>query len=745
MQFDPGKNANFNEIKIPNQRQISPKEAKNKDKIVADDKGGVPPLAKEHLQMPPEHARPSKIDVEKAIQIPINAYEQIKPFYHASMDREKAEGFLKGKEDGNFLIRPSSAGKDHLVISILKGTKIDHILVKVKPNGAFVIRDKESSSLNSAFINLNIKQSKGIAPSESQPHTPEAKAHQVFHQSPLSPAPAPGKNLPLVMPPQFRQRELPEAPPVFRSFTPKIGEQFELEQLESRADIKAPKNFEVGETVIVARSSGKFEYVVITQIKNDEIFFSDASGPIGSKNIQGFYKAKHIDENKKPVTDEKLSPEELFFEQFQAEDLGAEGLRTRAGKQFVRNLKCCSNDGSIIRAGSKEYVTVSGNAQGFSSMRFASCGSSTREVILLDPKNSPALEAKYEILRQQLDTLARSQNVPLAPEQVLKHIMTFVRVNVFPSCRDHDLVENTDKLVNKARVDKKHELTENRDNPGLPIPLMPIDDFINAGLGVCRHHALVTAYLMDRLTKEPVGKPYLEGTIQHMRDNVPGGAHVWTTFIPRANPNQLPQKWHLDTLWGTVENFATPEGFASLKRSYGDAIDRQQNRTMGAAQINGQPVGVIHRPPPPVPKVSTPQIKPQVKPQPLGNVAAPVKPTPIKEVKSGEQLKLEKEFVDKLIKDLKSNQAKCFILNENFFEVNYGEEGSLNKPQNSYKFRFSPNGMSIHLLLNSGPLNAVRSSSIKISEKIAVKNIEIEGEYAKQIQQQLKQNAKEIE
>ena len=60
-----------------------------------------------------------------------------------------------------------------------------------------------------------------------------------------------------------------------------------------------------------------------------------------------------------------------------------------------------------------------------------------------------------------------------------------------------------------------------------------------------------------------------------VRDNIPGGAHVWANFI------QNDKKWHIDTFWNTVQEFSSKKDQDRLiVLGYGaDAISRQVRRS----------------------------------------------------------------------------------------------------------------------------------------------------------------------
>lgn len=78
------------------------------------------------------------------------------------------------------------------------------------------------------------------------------------------------------------------------------------------------------------------------------------------------------------------------------------------------------------------------------------------------------------------------------------------------------------------------------------IPFIPIDDFIKAKVGVCRHLTLVNLYFLDRLSKDK-DSPLYGGKAVQVRDNLqnekgePSGAHTWGAFVAKDG-----QIWHID-------------------------------------------------------------------------------------------------------------------------------------------------------------------------------------------------------
>ena len=102
--------------------------------------------------------------------------------------------------------------------------------------------------------------------------------------------------------------------------------------------------------------------------------------------------------------------------------------------------------------------------------------------------------------------------------------------------------------------------------------MLPIDAFIAAKTGTCRHYAFVTAYFLDRLQKEGV---LPEGTSYYVRDIVPGGGHAWNLYILKDES----EAWHIDTLWGVNKNLKNKEDLKFLYKFYGiKAINHERKR-----------------------------------------------------------------------------------------------------------------------------------------------------------------------
>jgi len=162
-------------------------------------------------------------------------------------------------------------------------------------------------------------------------------------------------------------------------------------------------------------------------------------------------------------------------------------------------------------------------------------GSKPREVISVDPARSPYLSRAYEKFEITED---------LSEEQILNCLLHYVREELFDLnlCNKWDLIN----LIHTLYPDE----TE---------PEIPLDEFLKHKTGLCRHLALTTTYLIDRLIKDG----WLQGNAYLIRENCPTGRHAWTLYLSEEGA------WHLDSLWGVLENGKTSAGFSNLCDNYG--------------------------------------------------------------------------------------------------------------------------------------------------------------------------------
>lgn len=191
-----------------------------------------------------------------------------------------------------------------------------------------------------------------------------------------------------------------------------------------------------------------------------------------------------------------------------------------------------------------------------------------REIIIFDPKEPGLLEEKYEqlvqLLRQEKDV-----------EEGLWLIVSFIKHEIFPSTVEKEL----DRFIRLWTLDSRrthHDFTFSC--RGASIPVMPLEAFVKAKMGVCRHVALVLAYFMDRLQADQRVFPLLPlGETFVLRDEIPVKNrleyHAWNVFCS-ADGREV---WHLDATWEIVKNlYDLP---SHLSRFYSvEVIEREKER-----------------------------------------------------------------------------------------------------------------------------------------------------------------------
>lgn len=246
-----------------------------------------------------------------------------------------------------------------------------------------------------------------------------------------------------------------------------------------------------------------------------------------------------------------------------------EFTRTVQMKNLVKHMPGYDADDSTLSLHGKKYTPISSKTRNYYDEPVASCGSSVgcREILVLDPSNSPVLANHLDRIQSILSAKGHSE------DQIIKCVVDYVRDKIFPTHSDRNLGERVEAVVNFAKTDKT---ASKIDVFGHIVPILPIDHFITRKVGVCRHHALVVAYILDGLTKltsDKTGKPFLKGIVQHIRDEVPGGAHAWVTYTTST------RKVHIDTLWNRVQDFTGNLGQRILEVSYGPkAIANQMKK-----------------------------------------------------------------------------------------------------------------------------------------------------------------------
>jgi len=178
---------------------------------------------------------------------------------------------------------------------------------------------------------------------------------------------------------------------------------------------------------------------------------------------------------------------------------------------------------------------------------FAYAGLNPREIITVDPQNSPLLEKGYQEL---LLTLSNE----LSEKEILFQVADYVGQTLFDlqKCSDHAVYALIHQHAN-----------------GQLEPEIPLEIFLAERVGVCRHIALATTYIVNRLIKEG----HLQGEAFLVRDYVRCGRHAWTLFLSKEGA------WHIDAYWRILEDGKTEEGYEHLSRVYGpNTMERQQQR-----------------------------------------------------------------------------------------------------------------------------------------------------------------------
>ncbi len=173
---------------------------------------------------------------------------------------------------------------------------------------------------------------------------------------------------------------------------------------------------------------------------------------------------------------------------------------------------------------------------------FSYPGQSVREVITVDPANSPLLQTACSELKSHLEC------------ELLLRTMQFVSESLFE--KDSCSEENIKHLLEVYAVSQES-------------PEVSLEVFLKHKAGVCRHVALTTTYLINELIKEG----QLKGQVLLIRDETPLGRHAWTLFLTED------AAWHLDPYWGIFENGKTGAGFSHLCKKYGKkTMERQKLR-----------------------------------------------------------------------------------------------------------------------------------------------------------------------
>lgn len=168
-------------------------------------------------------------------------------------------------------------------------------------------------------------------------------------------------------------------------------------------------------------------------------------------------------------------------------------------------------------------------------------GKGPREIILLDPDNSP-------LLKQAVDSFIMQLPKHIPEEEIINELVHYIAYELFdPSLCNEDFVFSF--------ISEKKE--------------MPLEAFIEAKAGICRHIALTTVYFLEKCVEKDV----LDGKAFLIREDIPSGRHGWALFLTKNSA------WHIDAYWGFAIDGKNSSGFKRLCQKYGKRVmDKQKTR-----------------------------------------------------------------------------------------------------------------------------------------------------------------------
>lgn len=170
-----------------------------------------------------------------------------------------------------------------------------------------------------------------------------------------------------------------------------------------------------------------------------------------------------------------------------------------------------------------------------------------RETIIVEPENSPLLNAACEKIAREVSVLDDEIDI-------LQTVLLFVADELFRFQYRGSV--QTDMVI-------KHYTIENQTNE------IPLEFFLNEKIGSCRHLALTSSYLLQAL----VQKKILSGKAFFIRDNTNDGRHAWSLYLNEKGA------WHLDPTRNLLINARSPQGYHDLCIQYGKkTMERQKKR-----------------------------------------------------------------------------------------------------------------------------------------------------------------------
>ncbi len=215
------------------------------------------------------------------------------------------------------------------------------------------------------------------------------------------------------------------------------------------------------------------------------------------------------------------------------------------------------------------YRILTGALEDFSLYPVVSIGQnpSHREIIAYHPDLSPKLSEAYKRFITASFPQKKTLNTSAELSELFLNLIKFIREELFiiELCKDEHLLT----FIGRWTHNKKLSISDFTLNDSYHLlPIVPLDDFVEAGIGVCRHFALVSTYFIDRLCKDG----YLSGNVFYVRDKIAsrlmiGASHAWSIFVSTDKA----QNWHIDSYINTLCDLTDPKDFETLCEFYGES------------------------------------------------------------------------------------------------------------------------------------------------------------------------------
>lgn len=277
-------------------------------------------------------------------------------------------------------------------------------------------------------------------------------------------------------------------------------------------------------------------------------------------------------------------------------------------------------DGKIINHGNKEYTLVRHEVTDFTTKALLSFGSTPvggREILLLDPNKESIITDHYPKLAKIIK--AKQQNPQCSTDDILQIVLDYIGKNLLDPTATPEEVENLFDLKNwKDRYVPPNE-------PSKDTAIVPLETYINEKKGVCRHHALLLSYYLNRLINDKLLPP---GQIHHHRETLYDRGvvgHIWVAYLPDKT-DYTNNKWtaySLDSYW---------QRKYKLNINPDQPLDNQFREDYGtnpAARFYQRYAPLIKLESPQPPKILTIQAPPRPKLRTLIMPIDPVKPPEI--------------------------------------------------------------------------------------------------------------------